>query len=93
MIKSFNCKETEKIFNGQKSKKIPYDLVKTAKRKLDMLHFAHAEKDLIVPPANRFEHLKGVLYGYCSIRINNQYRIIFRFKDGNAEEVKIIDYH
>ena len=93
MIKSFKCKETEKVFNGQKTKKIPPDLIKTAKRKLDMLHFTHAEIDLIVPPSNRFEHLKGVLYGYCSIRINNKYRIIFKFKDGNAEEVKIIDYH
>lgn len=93
MIKSFQCKETEKIFNGQKSKKIPHELIKGAKRKLDLLHFAHAEIDLIVPPANRFEHLKGILYGYCSIRINDQYRIIFKFKDGNAENVKIVDYH
>lgn len=93
MIKSFKCKETEKIFNGQKSKKIPPSIVKTAKRKLDMLHFAHAEVDLIVPPSNRFEHLKGVLYGFCSIRINDQYRIIFKLTDGNIEDVKIIDYH
>lgn len=96
MIKSFKCKETEKIFNGQKSKKIPPEIVKVAKRKLDMLHFAHAENDLIVPPSNRFEHLKGVLYGYCSIRINNQFRIIFKFENGNVgnvEDVKIIDYH
>lgn len=93
MIKSFNCKETEKVFNGQKSKKVPPDIVKVAKRKLDMIHFANAEIDLIVPPSNRFEHLKGLLYGYCSIRVNDQFRIIFKFKDGNAEDVKIIDYH
>lgn len=93
MIKPFSCKETEKIFNGQKSKKIPTEIIKVAKRKLDMLHFAHAEIDLLVPPANRFEHLKGILHGYCSIRINDQYRVIFKFKVSNAEEVKIIDYH
>lgn len=93
MIKSFKCKETEKVFNGERTKKIPSDIIKTAKRKLDMLHFAHAEIDLMVPPSNRFEHLKGVLYGYCSIRINDQFRIVFRFQDGNVEEVRIVDYH
>lgn len=92
MIKSFNDKETESIFNGFNSKK--YNAIqKVAKRKLDMLHFASAEKDLTVPPANHFEHLKGDLIGYCSIRINDQYRIIFKFSDGNAENVEIIDYH
>ncbi len=93
MIKSFKCKETEKIFNGQKSKKIPPEILKVAKRKLDILHFAYAEIDLIIPPSNRFEHLKGILYGYCSIRVNDQFRIVFKFKDGNAEDVKIMDYH
>ena len=92
MIKSFQDKETEKIFNGIESKK--YNAIQSvAKRKLDMVHFAFAEKDLIVPPANRFEHLKGNLKGYCSIRINNQYRVIFQFKNGNAENVYIDDYH
>lgn len=93
MIKSFKCKETEKVFNGEKTRKLPSEIIKTAKRKLDMLHFAHAEIDLMVPPSNRFEHLKGVLYGYCSIRINDQFRIVFKFQDGNVEEVKIVDYH
>lgn len=93
MIKSFKCKETEKVFNGGKSKKLPPEIIKVAKRKLDMLHFAHAEIDLIVPPSNRFERLKGVLYGYCSIRINDQFRIIFKFQNGNVEDVKIVDYH
>jgi toxin HigB-1 len=93
MIKSFKCKETEKVFNGEKTRKLPSDIIKTAKRKLDMLHFAHAEIDLMVPPSNRFEHLKGVLYGYCSIRINDQFRIVFKFQDGNVEDVKIMDYH
>ncbi|MCR5261558.1 MAG: type II toxin-antitoxin system RelE/ParE family toxin [Candidatus Gastranaerophilales bacterium] len=92
MIKSFKDKETENIFNGIHSKK--YNVIQSvAKRKLDMIHFAYAEKDLIVPPANRFEHLKGNLKGYCSIRINDQFRIVFKFQNGNAENVYIDDYH
>ena len=58
-----------------------------------MIHYAFAEQDLIVPPSNRFEHLKGNLKGFCSIRINDQYRIIFNFIDGYAENVQITDYH
>lgn len=92
MIKSFKCKETEKIFNGFLSKKF-CNIQSVAKRKLDMIHFAYAEKDLIVPPANRYEHLKGNLQEYCSIRINDQYRIIFKFSNGIADDVQIIDYH
>ena len=92
MIKSFNDKETEKIFNGQTSKKYNA-IVKVAKRKLDMLHFAFSEQDLIVPPANCFEHLKGNLKGYCSIRINDQYRLLFKFLNGCAYDVQIVDYH
>ena len=92
MIKSFKDKETEKIFNGIKSKK--YSAIQdVAKRKLDMLHFASAEIDLIVPPSNHFEHLKGNLKEYCSIRINDQYRLIFQFNNNNAENVYICDYH
>lgn len=93
MIKSFNCKETEKIFDGYRSRKFSPEIVNVAKRKLDMLHFASREQDLMVPPANRFEHLKGDLKGFCSIRINNQYRIIFRFINSNVEDVQIVDYH
>ena len=92
MIKSFKDKETENIFNGLNSKKYS-SIQKVAKRKLDMLHYAFAEQDLIVPPSNRFEHLKGNLKGFCSIRINDQYRIIFNFKNGYAENVQITDYH
>lgn len=58
-----------------------------------MIHFAFSEQDLVVPPANRFEHLKGDLKGYCSIRINDQFRIIFRFENGCADDVQIVDYH
>ena len=92
MIKSFNDKETENIFNGLNSKKFN-SIQNTAKRKLDMLHFAQAEKDLTAPPANRFERLKGDLKGYCSIRINAQFRIIFQFESGCAYNVQIVDYH
>ena len=92
MIKSFKDKETEKIFNGVNSKKFSA-IQKIAKRKLDMIHYAFQEQDLTVPPANRFERLKGDLKGYCSIRINDQYRIIFKFQDSFAKEVQITDYH
>lgn len=92
MIEDFKCKETEKIFNGEHSKKYA-QIESVAKRKLDMIHFAYKEQDLIVPPANRFEHLKGDLAGYCSIRINDQFRILFKFSNGIATEVQIIDYH
>ena len=92
MIKSFKDKETEKIFDGLKSRKFN-SIQQVAKRKLDMIHFAFSEQDLIVPPANRFEYLKGDLKGYCSIRINDQYRIVFKLKKGYAEDVHITDYH
>jgi len=92
VIKNFKDKETEKIFNGFPSKKY-HQIEKVAKRKLDMLHFAHKEQDLIVPPSNRFELLKGNLKGYCSIRINGQFRIIFKFQNGAAYDVQIMDYH
>lgn len=92
MIKSFKDKDTELIFEGKNSKKFNA-IQKVAKRKLDMLHFAFCEQDLIVPPSNHFEHLKGDMAQYCSIRVNDQYRIVFRFKDGYAYEVRITDYH
>lgn len=92
MIKSFKDKETQNIFDGITSKK--YGKIQSIiKRKLDMLHFAYAEQDLRVPPSNHYEHLQGNLKGYSSIRINDQYRIVFQFKDGNAENVYICDYH
>ena len=93
MIISFKCKETEKIFDGGISKKFPVEINKTGKRKLDILHAAFKEQDLSVPPANRLEKLKGGLKDYYSIRINNQYRLVFKFQNGNAEEVYITDYH
>jgi len=92
MIRSIACKETQKIYDGEYSKKFE-TIKKIAKRKLDMLHYAFSEQDLLVPPSNCFEHLKGNLKGYDSIRINDQYRLIFQFKNGNAENVRIVDYH
>lgn len=92
MIVDFYCKETEKIFNGTDSKKFK-TIQKIAKRKLDMLHFAVSEKDLLAPPSNKFEHLKGDLKGFCSIRINDQFRVVFKFESGKATKVRIMDYH
>ena len=92
MIRTFSDREAEKIFDGLNSRKFS-SLQKIIKRKLDMLHFAFSEQDLIVPPSNHFEHLKGNLKEFCSIRINNQYRLVFRFESGNAYEVQIMDYH
>ena len=92
MIKSFKDKEAENIFNGQASKTYN-SIYRIIKRKLDMLHFAFSEQDLMVPPANHFEHLKGNLSDYCSIRINDQFRIVFIFQNGCAYDVQIMDYH
>ena len=92
MIKSFDDKDAENIFNGKNAKKYS-SIQKIIKRKLDMLHFAFSEKDLTVPPANHFEHLKGNLSEFCSIRINDQFRIIFLFQNGCVYNVKIVDYH
>ncbi|NLT50579.1 MAG: type II toxin-antitoxin system RelE/ParE family toxin [Ignavibacteria bacterium] len=93
MIKSFADKETEELYFTGKSKKMNQVIIKTALRKLDYLNAAVSIKDLKVPPGNRLEALKGDLKGKYSIRINDQYRIIFYFEDVNAFEVEIIDYH
>ena len=92
MIKSFKDKEASKIFDGLHSKQYS-NLQKVIKRKLDMLHYARNEQDLTVPPSNNFEYLKRDLKGYCSIRINDQSRIVFKFKNGSAYDVQIMDYH
>ena len=93
MIKSFKCKETEKIFWGKKSKRFPADIQKRAKIKLDMLEAAQDKQDLKSPPANHLEELKGSYIGFLSIRINKRFRPVFRFENGNAYDVHIIDYH
>ena len=93
MILSFKCKETEAIFDGKKSKKFSKVIISIGKRKLDMLEYAQSELDLRVPPSNYFKALQGNLKGWYSIRINQQFRIVFRYENGNAYEVHIIDYH
>jgi len=92
MIRTFKDDEAKNIFDGKNSKKY-CNIQKIIKRKLDMLHYAFKEQDLMSPPANHFEHLKGDLKDFCSIRINNQFRIVFKFRDGNIFDVLIMDYH
>lgn len=93
MIKSFNGKQTEKIWNGQVSKKLPFEIQNIARRKLRMIHNAQNINDLRIPPANRLEKLSGNLDEYNSIRINKQWRIIFKWVESNAFDVEIVDYH
>ena len=93
MVKSFGSKETEKIWNGERSKKLPETIQQIGRRKLRMLNNSQDIQDLKIPPSNRLEKLSGKLKNYHSIRINNQWRIIFIWKNGNAFEVEIIDYH
>ena len=93
MIQSFKCKETEKIWNQEYSKKFSEDIQRVALRKLFMIQRAKELKDLLAPPANRLEKLKGDRKNQYSIRINDQYRICFRWEDTNAFDVEIVDYH
>lgn len=93
MIISFGSKETEKIWNGIIIKKPFIEIQQIGRRKLRMLTNSQDLTDLRIPPSNRLEKLNGTLkYFYC-IRINDQWRIIFIWKDGNATAVEIIDYH
>lgn len=93
MIRSFGDKETEKIWNGIQSKKLPADIQNVARRKLRMINNAQNINDLRIPPANHLEKLSGNLSGLYSIRINKQWRIIFNWDNDNAFEVQIVDYH
>ena len=93
MIKSFKDKETEKIFKQHFSKKLPNAIQKIALRKLMMIDNAETLQDLLVPPANKLEVLKGDRKGQHSIRINDQYRVCYKFKDGDFYDVEITDYH
>ena len=92
MIKSFQGRETEKIWQGQYSRRLPQDIQQVARRKLRMLNNARALDDLRVPPANRLERLKGDRAGQCSIRINEQWRICFVWENGDALKVEIVGY-
>ncbi|PCH93523.1 MAG: plasmid maintenance system killer family protein [Bacteroidetes bacterium] len=93
MIKSFGNKETEKVWNGVRSKKLPNDIQNIGRRKLRMLNNSQDIQDLKVPPSNRLEKLGGKLKKYHSIRINKQWRIMFIWKSGNCFDTEIIDYH
>lgn len=93
MILSFGSKETKKIWEGERVKGFSTDLQEVARRKLRMLNNSHTIADLQIPPSNRLEKLKGNLKDYYSIRINDQWRIIFQWANGNASSVEIVDYH
>lgn len=93
MIKSFKCRETQKIFTREFSSKLPFPIQRTAMRKLWMVAAANSLNDLRIPPANHLEKLKGKRKGQHSIRINNQWRVCFKWQKQDAYEVEIIDYH
>lgn len=93
MIRSFADKETERIWNGVVSRRLPIQIQTLARRKLRMLNAAHRLDDLRVPPANRLEALKGKRAGQHSIRINNQWRVCFVWRDGECTDVEVVDYH
>lgn len=93
MLESFGSKDTERIWLGEQVTKLPLEVQKIGRRKLRMLHNSQNIADLRVPPANRLEKLSGMLKDFYSIRINDQWRIIFKWDEGRASEVKIMDYH
>jgi len=93
MIKSFAGKQAEKIYNGEASRRLPMDIQNVARRKLRQLNNAAILDDLRIPPANRLEALRGDYKGFYSIRVNDQWRIIFRFEAGNVFDVDMVDYH
>jgi proteic killer suppression protein len=93
MIRSFRCKETEKLFGRVFSRKLPHDVQRVARRKLEILDAAETLEDLRIPPANRLEKLHGKRAGQHSIRINDQWRLCFTWRETNAHDVEIVDYH
>lgn len=93
MIRSWSDEEAEKLFSRQRSRKLPSDLQRVALRKLLMLDAATTLEDLRVPPANRLEKLKADREGQFSIRINDQWRVCFAWRDGHAHDVEVVDYH
>lgn len=93
MIISFKDRETEKVYNQIFSKKLPVSIQSIALKKMIMINAANSLKDLLVPPSNHLEALKGDRLGKYSIRINNQYRICFSENNGDFYDVEIIDYH
>jgi proteic killer suppression protein len=93
VIGSFALRDTELIFQGRVARKLPHDIQRTARRKLLYLHEAEDLRDLLAPPGNRLEKLSGDRQGQYSIRVNDQWRICFRWENGRAHEVEIVDYH
>jgi proteic killer suppression protein len=93
MILSFGNKVALQIWEGKRSKELPNVIQEIARRKLRMLNNSIDIKDLMIPPSNRLEKLKGELKEFYSIRINDQWRIVFNWEKGNASDVKILDYH
>ncbi len=93
MILSFGSKKTEMVWDGQRVKKWPLEIQKIGRRKLRMINNSQNIADLRIPPSNRLEKLSGNLKGFYSVRINDQWRIIFNWDNGNAKEVEILDYH
>ncbi|PIU87806.1 MAG: plasmid maintenance system killer protein [Armatimonadetes bacterium CG_4_10_14_3_um_filter_66_18] len=96
MIASFRDRATEDLYHQRPSKlvrRIPGDVQRAARRKLDLIEFAHELGDLASPPGNRLEALRGKLVGHHSIRVNDQWRIAFRWQEGAAHEVSLVDYH
>jgi proteic killer suppression protein len=93
VIKSFACKDTEKVFRGNYTKKWDQSVRRKGQMKLDLIDAAMSLEDLKSPPGNRLHQLKGDLSAYHSISINLQWRVIFIWNEGNVESVKIVDYH
>jgi proteic killer suppression protein len=93
MIKTFASKETEKLFQREASRVLPTDIQRKARQKLEILDAAEKLEDLKVPPGNRWEKLSGDREGQHSIRVNQQWRICFRWKIGDCYDVEIVDYH
>ncbi len=93
MIVSFGSRDTENIWNGIRVAKLPIEIQTLGRRKLRMINSSQNIRDLTVPPSNKLEKMKGNLKNYYSIRINDQWRIIFKWSNGNAGDVEIIDYH
>ncbi len=93
MIKSFGDKETEKVFNREFSKRLPPDIQRVARRKLEILNAAETLQDLRLPPSNHLEKLSGKRKGQHSIRINDRWRICFVWREIDAYSVEIVDYH
>ena len=93
MLRSFACTETERLFNDEASRRLPTQIQQVARRKLLLLHQARRLEDLRAPPGNRLEALKGDRAGQHSIRINDQWRLCFRWQGEDALNVEIVDYH